>query len=151
MTRHAIRTATTDDATALSALIQNAVRTSNARDYPQAIIELICENFTQDMVIEKMAQRDVFVAVRDHVIVGTISLGDGKLHSMFVEPRLQGEGIGRCLVKHLERHAVSRGLSVLRLSSSITAKLFYEKLGYELVQFEERPNGSTFLMRKSLF
>jgi putative acetyltransferase len=150
MTNHDIRAAASDDATALSALIQDAVRISNSRDYNPATIELICANFTREKVIEKMAQRDVFVAVSDHSIFGTVSLGNGKLHSMFVEPRRQGEGIGRSLVKHLERHAVSSGLSALRLSSSITARPFYEKLGYELVQFQERPDGSTFLMRKSL-
>jgi N-acetylglutamate synthase-like GNAT family acetyltransferase len=150
MTSHSIRAATTDDAIALSALIQDTVRTSNSREYDEATIELICANFTRARVIEKMAQRDVFVAVSDDGIVGTVSLGSGKLHSMFVAPRRQGEGIGRSLVKHLERHAVGSGLSELQLSSSITAKPFYEKFGYELIQFEERPDGSTFLMRKSL-
>jgi N-acetylglutamate synthase-like GNAT family acetyltransferase len=150
MVRHEIRRATTNDATALSALIQDAVRTTNSRDYSQAIIELICTNFTRDKVIEKMAQRDVFVAFSDYRIVGTISLGRGKLHSTFVAPRHQGGSIGRSLVEHLERHAVGRGLSDLWLSSSITAKPFYLKLGYDLVQFEERPDGSTFLMKKCL-
>jgi putative acetyltransferase len=122
MMTHDIRAATADDATALSALIQDAVRTSNSRDYTPATIDLICANFTRDMVISKMAQRDVFVAVCDCDIVGTISLGNGKLHSMFVEPQRQGKGIGRRLVTHIEKHAISSGLSALRLSSSITAR-----------------------------
>lgn len=150
MVRHEIRRATTNDATALSTLIQDAVRKSNSRDYSQTIIDLICSNFTRNKVIEKMAERDVFVAFDDHEVVGTISLGQGKLHSMFVRPRRQGWGIGQSLVEYLERHAVDKGLSDLWLSSSITAKPFYLKLGYELVRFEERPDGSTFLMKKSL-
>jgi putative acetyltransferase len=149
MVRHQIRRATANDATALSALIQDAVRTSNSRDYSKATIELICANFTREKVIGKMTQRDVFVAFNDHGIVGTISRSNSKLHSMFVSPRHQGGGIGRSLVEYLERHAVSMGVSDLWLSSSITAKPFYLKLGYELVQFEERPDGSTFLMKKS--
>jgi GNAT superfamily N-acetyltransferase len=150
MTIYDIRAATTDDATALSALIQGTVRASNSRDYSPATIELICANFTRDKILSKMAQRDVFVAVHLSEIAGTISLGSGKLHSMFVEPKRQGQGIGRRLVSHLETHAVNSGLSSLQLSSSITAKPFYEKLGYQLVRFEDRPDGSTFLMRKSL-
>src|SRR5262249_39633860 len=137
-------------AEALSTLIQAAVRTSNSRDYNQATIELICANFTRDKIIEKMAQRDVFLAMSDRGILGTVSLGNGKLHSMFVEPRHQGQGVGRSLVEYLERHAILSGLFDLRLSSSITARPFYEKLGYELVQFEERLDGSTYLMSKSL-
>lgn len=139
-----------NDSAALSALIQDTVRTSNSCDYSKAIIELICTNFTRDKVIEKMAQRDVFVACNDDGIVGTVSLGQGRLHSMFVTPRRQGGGIGRSLVEHLERHAVGTGLSDLWLSSSITAKPFYLKLGYKLVQFEERSDGSTYLMKKAL-
>ena len=150
MTTCDIRAATTDDATALSVLIQGAVRVSNARDYDPATIELICAKFTRDRVIAKMAGRDVFVAVSERDVLGTVSLGKGQLHAMFVAAERQGQGIGRRLVQHLEQHARSRGLSALRLSSSITARPFYEKLGYQFVEFEERPDGSTFLMRKSL-
>ncbi|MCK1423756.1 GNAT family N-acetyltransferase [Bradyrhizobium sp. 180] len=150
MIHHEIRKASTADASALSTLIQDAVRVSNSRDYNQAIIELICANFALDRVIEKMEQRDVFVAASDCVVVGTVSLGQGKLHSLFVAPEHQGGGIGRRSVEYLERHAVGKGLSELWLSSSITAKPFYTKLGYELVHFEERPDGSTFLMKKPL-
>ena len=145
-----IQSATAEDASDLSALIQAAVRISNSGDYDPATVELICANFTRDKVIEKMALRDVFVAVCNRDIVGTVSLGNGKLHSMFVEPNRQRKGIGRRLVDHLEKHAVNSGHAELKLSSSITAKPFYEKLGYELVKFEERSDGSTFLMKKSL-
>lgn len=145
-----IRAATTDDAAALSALIQEAVRISNARDYSAAIIDLICANFVPGKIIEKMGRRDVFAAVDETGIVGTISLGGDRLHSMFVRARRQSQGIGRRLVAHLEAHALTKGLSSLHLSSSMTAKPFYEKLGYELVRFEARDDGSTYLMRKSL-
>jgi len=146
----AIRTATTTDAPELSALIQRAVRVTNSPDYAPAIIELICSNFTSEKVIEKMAERDMFAATYDNTIVGTISLGQGKLHSLFVEPRLQRQGIGAGLVRHLEKHAAAAGLAVLWLSSSITARPFYEGFGYLLHKFEERRDGSTYLMSKNL-
>jgi hypothetical protein len=38
----------------------------------------------------------------------------------------------------------------LQLSSSITARGFDERLGYRLIRFEEREDGSTFLMSKTL-
>jgi ribosomal protein S18 acetylase RimI-like enzyme len=38
----------------------------------------------------------------------------------------------------------------LQLSSSITARGFYERLGYRLIRFDERLDGSTFLMSKML-
>ncbi len=95
-----------------------------------------------------MAERDVFVAKLDGQIVGTVSLGGGKLHSMFVEPSHQGKGIGIKLVEHLEAHAANVRLVTLWLSSSVTARPFYEKLNYQLHEREERSFGSTFAMSK---
>jgi GNAT superfamily N-acetyltransferase len=145
-----IRTATTEDAAALSALIQRSVRISNAADYDVATIDAICRNFTSALVLEKMAQRDVFVADIAGIPYGTVSLGGGKLHSLFVDPQRQRTGIGRLLTVHLEEHARARGMVELHLSSSLTAKPFYERLGYRTLQFEPRPDGSTWLMVKTL-
>jgi putative acetyltransferase len=63
---------------------------------------------------------------------------------------LQGKGIGARLVAHLEAHARETGVVELLLSSSITARGFYERLGYRLIRFDEREDGSTFLMSKML-
>lgn len=145
-----IRTAAATDTAAIARLIERAVRVSNAPDYPPDIIKLIVANFTAERVAQKMAERDVFVGLMSEAMIGTVSLGGGKLHSLFVEPDRQGQGIGRRLVEHLERHAIDRGLAKLDVSSSITARLFYEKLGYQLLTFEPRQNGSTFLMSKQL-
>ena len=145
-----IRNATADDVPVISDLIRRTVRLSNARDYPAEIVELIVANFAPDKVAQRMSERDVFVCQTDGRIVGTISLGGSRLHSMFVEPRLQKSGIGARLVAHLEAHALTAGVNELQLSSSLTARGFYERLGYRLVRFEEREDGSTFLMSKTL-
>jgi hypothetical protein len=55
-----IRPAVPGDASAMSALIQRTVRLSNAPDYDQPTIDLICLNFARERVLEKMAERDVF-------------------------------------------------------------------------------------------
>lgn len=146
-----IRRADAADAEFLSALIQRTVLVSNAADYDAATIAAICQNFTPALVLEKMATRDVFVAHSiDGDMCGTISLGNGKLHSLFVDPDRQREGIGRRLVVHLEQHARHGGLRELHLSSSLTARPFYARLGYQDIRFEPRPDGSTWLMMKAL-
>ncbi|MGH6839927.1 MAG: GNAT family N-acetyltransferase [Methylocella sp.] len=146
-----IRAANAADAPTLSALIQHAVRATNAPDYSPGIIDLICANFTPEQVIQKMAEREVFAGTCDNAIAGTVSIGGGKLHSLFVDPRLQRRGIGVRLVGHLEKRAAASGHTVLWLSSSITARRFYERLGYQLHRFEERNDGSTFLMSKAIY
>ena len=145
-----IRPATTADVAAISDLIRRTVRLSNAPDYGVAVAELIAADHGPDKVARRLAERDVFVCVEGARIVGTIGLGGDRLHSLFVEPGLQGKGIGARLVAHLEAHARAAGVVELLLSSSITARGFYERLGYRLIRFDERADGSTFLMSKTL-
>ena len=145
-----IRPATPADVAALSDLIRRTVRRSNASDYAALVVELICANYTPDKVAQRLVERDVFVCLEGPRIVGTIGLESDKLRSLFVEPGLQGKGVGARLVTHLEAHARQTGVAELHLSSSITARGFYERLGYRLIRFDERHDGSTFLMSKML-
>jgi len=145
-----IRPATTADVAAVSDLIRRTVRLSNAPDYGVEVAELIAADHAPDKVAQRLAERDVFVCVDGARIVGTIGLGRDRLRSLFVEPGLQGKGVGARLVAHLEAHARKAGVAELQLSSSITARGFYERLGYRLIRFEEREDGSTFLMSKTL-
>jgi N-acetylglutamate synthase-like GNAT family acetyltransferase len=145
-----IRDAALDDVPAISELIRRTVRLSNAHDYPAEVVELIAANHTPDKVAQRMSERDIFVCQAGHRIIGTVGLGDGKLRSLFVEPGLQQGGVGARLVAHLEAHALKAGVAELQLSSSLTARGFYERLGYRTIRFEERADGSTFLMAKTL-
>lgn len=146
----AIRTATSDDVPALSALMQRTVRLSNAPDYGVETAELIAAGYTPDKIARRLAERDVFVCQMDDRLVGTISFAEGKLRSLFIEPSAQRLGVGARLVAHLEAHARAAGVVELTLSSSLTGRGFYERLGYRMIRFEERADGSTFLMSKIL-
>ena len=145
-----IRPATPADVAALSELIRRTVRRSNAGDYAAPVVELIAANHAPDKVAQRLVERDVFVCLEGHRIVGTIGLESDRLRSLFVEPGLQGKGVGARLVAHLEAHARQAGVAELHLSSSITARGFYERLGYRMIRFDERHDGSTFLMSKML-
>lgn len=152
MNKLLIRSASPADATTLSGVIHRAVRTSNSADYDPAVIELLCASFTPAKIIDQMSERDVFAAVLDEAIVGTVSFGKakGRLNALFVDPQLHRQGVGARLVRHIEQHAAGAGIAVLWLSASITARPFYERLGYALHKFEERADGSSWLMSKSL-
>ncbi len=145
-----IRAACLDDAAAISTLVQRTVRISNGKDYPANSIELIVANFAADKVGERMAERDVFVCQQGDRVVGTIALGGDRLRTLFVDPDLQHTGIGARLVDHLEAHARKGGVRELTLSSSLTARGFYERMGYRLIALEEHDGVSTFLMGKLL-
>jgi ribosomal protein S18 acetylase RimI-like enzyme len=62
-----------------------------------------------------------------------------------VDPERQGEGIGRALMRWIERHAAQRGLEEVRLG--VRAQLpgnlrFYEGLGYEVIREHRYPGTS---------
>ena len=159
-----IRPAVPADAEALSALILRTIRASNAGDYPPDEIERVCASFTPDEVAKQIAARDVFVsfapgASPEAPPIGTVSLGvkprlsggeTAKLHVLFVAPEWQGRGLGLRLVAHLEAHALRQGHRLLQVSSSLTARQFYQRLGYRELAFEPRAEGSTYLMEKPL-
>lgn len=137
--RCAIRLAREDDAEGLSAVIRAALRETNAKDYPPAFIDRLTVNFSAATVRDLMRKRRVFVAVEGQQIVGTASLEQNEVRTVFVAPRAQGQGVGRQLMAEVERAARSAGEAVLTVPSSVTAEGFYAKLGYAAVR--ERHDG----------
>ena len=115
-----IRDATADDAAAISALVQRTAEVSNRHDYSAEVLAWIVANFAVEKVADRMRERHTFVCLLDGRIVGTIGLGGDRLRTLFVEPGLQGSGIGARLVGHLEAHARRAGVAELKLSSSLT-------------------------------
>ena len=144
-----IRRATADDVETLSALIARTVIVSNTPDYEADAIRMLQEFARPASVAERMAGRDCFVAVDGDKVVGTISLGGDRLRQTYVAPEYQKHGLGRRLVEHLEAHARSLGVMELRLHSSLTARAFYARLGYEAVEYQPH-DVPTWLMTKRL-
>ena len=81
-----------------------------------------------------MAERDVFVCQKGDRIVGTIALGGDGCARCSSSPSCSRPGSARAWSRHLEAHARKVGVSELKLSSSLTARGFYERLGYRLIQ-----------------
>jgi predicted GNAT family N-acyltransferase len=62
-----------------------------------------------------------------------------KVRQVAVSPALQGSGIGRSLSTYAEAHAKHLGYAAIVLHARDTARIFYEKMGYEVFgePFEE--------------
>jgi predicted N-acetyltransferase YhbS len=128
-----IRDAVAADAPAISKVILDSLRATNARDYTHDIIERLAQNFSVEWVMTQLLEREVVVALVEDEIVGTASLGSARIHAVFVAPNSQNRGIGRSLMRELHRRAGARGITKLTVQSSITAEAFYAKLGYAAV------------------
>jgi len=145
-----IRSAGEVDAQAIAELCQRAIRETNAADYSADIIERLINDFGAAEVARRMTDRKVFAAFDGEALVGTISLGSDKVHSVFVHAGLQRSGIGRRMMAFIEDIARGEGRRALALSSSLTAVPFYAGIGYIEAGREARQEVATVLMVKLL-
>ncbi len=145
-----VRLAQPTDAEGISQVILAALHSSNARDYPADVIARVASNFTPDAVLQLLTRRTVLVALQDQWIVATAALDANVVRSVFVNPALQGQGIGRLLMLEIERLAREAGVSVLSVPSSLTAEPFYTKLGFQTVRDVYHGNERTLVMEKAL-
>ena len=145
-----VRAARAEDAAAISKVIIAALRESNALDYPPEVIAQVKQNFAAPQILSLMSQRQVYVAIDDQIVVGTASLDQQVIRSVFVAPEQQGKGIGRRLMARIESVAATHGLKELRVPSSITAEGFYALLGFQKVRDEFHGAERTVIMFKHL-
>lgn len=145
-----IRPATAADASAISQVIIQSLRQSNALDYSPDIIEQVEKSFSTESIRTLLTQRQVFVAMIDSHIVATASLDRDVVRSVFVDPTQQGRGLGRQLMAMIESIAAEAKIEVLRVPSSITAEAFYFKLGFRKVRDEFHGAERTIIMERRL-
>lgn len=145
-----IRLAIPDDAAAISQVIIQSLRKSNAQDYPPDIITQVEKSFSTEAIRALLSQRQVFVATIDKHVVATASLDQDVVRSVFVDPDHQGRGLGRQLMATLLSVARDAKIEVLRVPSSITAEAFYFKLGYRKIRDEFHGAERTIIMERRL-
>ncbi len=145
-----IRKATDADVVALSGLIRRTIRVSNSKDYDQKSIDLLCSIFEPEQVAKRVVNELILLCFVGADLIGTAGLRRNYLRSMFIEPTYQKQGLGKVLVANIEEVARQNAISEIMVHSSVTARQFYETLGYEFVEFQSYPEGSFVLMRKAL-
>ena len=71
------------------------------------------------------------VAQEGGEIRGVLRGKAGRLHSLFVDERYHGQGVGRKLLERFEDECLRQGATVITLASSLYAVPFYAKMGYK--------------------
>ncbi|XXF08382.1 GNAT family N-acetyltransferase [Pseudomonas sp. D2-3] len=145
-----MRRALDSDAEAISGLIVQTLRLSNAGDYSPEVIDRVAANFDVAGVRGLMASRQVFVALDDARVIATASLAGDVVRSVFVLPELQGRGVGRVLMRHVEGLARTAGIQQLRVPASLTAVPFYTALGYAVIREVVDGDERTLVMARQL-
>ncbi|ANQ27037.1 acetyltransferase [Vibrio natriegens] len=123
------------DARALWAIFYHTIRKVNIRDYSQAQVESWApDNFDPDVWQRKMNSIAPFVAEINGEIVGYADLQkNGLIDHFFCHHEHQGKGVGRSLMEHVLNVGKQQGITKFYSEVSITARPFYEKLGFKVV------------------
>lgn len=125
------------DASAVSALICTAMRVSNTRDYPDALMEEAVQHQQPQNVLDRAAWTHFYVAEETGRIIGCGAIGpywgktdESSLFSIFVLPECQGQGVGRRIIETLEQDEYFLRARRVEIPASITGLPFYLKMGY---------------------
>jgi putative acetyltransferase len=144
------------DLEAVVSLFQRSVHEIASRDYsPRQISAWAPEFPDRQEWARRMKTGGVFVYERNDEIAGFARIdATGCLDLLYVHPEFQRQGVARALFDRVTSWAVSRGICHLHSEVSITARPFFESVGFRVVreQIVERQGLSlqNFRMEKHL-
>lgn len=126
------------DAKEVSDLIAKTLRTTNIKDYSQEYIENDVNKLNPEHLIERSKWTHFYIVCEDNKIVGCGAIGpywgkedESSLFTIFVLPEYQGKGIGKQIIKTLEKDEFYLRAKRIEIPASITACQFYKKMGYD--------------------
>ena len=120
----------------LIALFRESVRQVARLDYsPEQILAWAPDEIDREAWALRLAASSTWVATHGDETAGFVTLEpDGHLDMLYVHAAQQRLGIAGKLVDGLESSARSRGLTRLFTEASITAKPFFERRGFHVVE-----------------
>lgn len=121
-----------EDYKALLKLTQNTIRTVNRKDYTQEQVNVWAYEDVDFSKWEKsFEKKSIFVAKELNRYLGYCDLmPNGHIDRFFIASSRVGQGIGKELYCELEAEAKLKNMSLLTVDASITAKPFFESLGF---------------------
>ena len=124
------------DLEAVVLLFQRSVREVASRDYsPAQISAWAPETPDLEAWARRLGTHGVFVYERNDQIAGFARVDEtGCVDLLYVHPEVQRQGVGRALFNRVISWAVNRGIRHLRSEVSITARPFFEKIGFRVVR-----------------
>ncbi len=142
------------DAVQLARLHRSTIRAVNKKDYPAKQIKAWSGRVSARRHRKYSRQRVKFVAIENGRLVGFAEYKDDEIMGLYVHKDYMKRGIGKRLLVRVERHAYSKGIRVLKCTSTVTARLFYERNGYRTIRKTKHAIGryklSVYRMRKRL-
>jgi putative acetyltransferase len=143
-----IRSARDEDYAAVARLRRQTIRNVNNSDYPEDTIrnwsaKASAQDFREgaDSCMRWVAlDADRIIGFCEHNLAGEIS-------RIYVHKDYLRKGVGSRLLKLAEESLKKRGYTEIRVESTVTAKEFYEKNGYKVVESAAHKEDSSLIHR----
>ena len=154
-------------AKSMSKIILDNLYTINIKDHGKDVIDRIAIHFTENEIKRNFSKRiKCFVAVDNGIVVGTASIDTIKdmygvyidnsqdkyiILTVFVKIENQHQGIGKQLIKEIEKYASKIGAKQLIIPASVYGCEFYKKLGYDFYNgIAEKNNDGEYILSKNI-
>lgn len=137
-----------EDADRIAQLFHDTVREINIRDYSESQVKAWApDNLYFRNWLKVCANRFTYVAEQDGEIVGFGELeANGHIDCFYCHKNYQGCGIGKQIYRAIEAKAVELGLNRLFVEASITAKPFFQRMGFSVIREQQvSRRGETFI------
>jgi putative acetyltransferase len=128
-----LRPANAADAQAILHVHTESLTVLCAGDYtPEQIAGWAALPVDERWLPRKFAAGDVVLVAEDAAgtVIGFGERAGEEIRAIYVHPLHARRGVGRMLLRELERSAVAVGIQKLRLDSSVTAEGFYKRCGF---------------------
>jgi len=136
-----VRAYRTTDAHTTFQIFHRAITVTASADYTAEQITAWAQTERWDIAAWdlSMRRRKSYVAVIGEQVVGFSDISDdGYIDMLYVSPDVARRGVARELLTFLEHQARSHGAKRLTANVSITARKFFEALGFQIVA-EQHP------------
>lgn len=124
------------DAMEVSRLIIDNLMLVNAVDYGEAAVKQLALFYSPEWILRYAQSSETYVVEVRSEIIGTATLDQERVRSVFVRIDHQRRGIGKLLMRHVEEAASRQNITRVVLLANVGAVDFYRSLGY--VQGEKR-------------
>jgi putative acetyltransferase len=134
-----IRQATSNDLAEILQLFKETIEVINAKDYsPEQIIVWKNGASKKERWLKKISEQYFLLAEVDNKLAGFGSIThDGYLDFMYVSKDHQNMGVASKIYDNLEEFAMANEFDKIISDVSITAKFFFERKGFEIVQEQQ--------------
>jgi putative acetyltransferase len=151
-----VRKALPEDIEIISRLFRKTIKTVNSKDYDPHQLQVWSARYRDLDWWKDRVRTDCFlVAVKDSRVLGFCSVNSsGVLELMYVHMGHQGTGVGTALMKAIEDYSSGCHIREIVSEVSITAKPFFEKMGFTGVRRNHREiegvKLTNYIMRKKV-